>query len=85
MEQGAMTTYECAQYYSFWPSLIFFIGSAPLFYLIAKHNNFGIKEMALVIFGKRKYDRNLIIDIGIAILLLVPLTIWTLLIQSCNT
>jgi hypothetical protein len=50
MEDAAMSTFECAKYYSFWPSVIFFGGYLPLTCLIAKYNEFGIKD---AVFGRR--------------------------------
>ena len=85
MEETVMSTFECAKFYMFWPALIFFIGYVPLTYLIAKHNQFGVKDAVLAAAGRREYERNMPIYIGIAMILFVPLFIWVYLIQGCNT
>jgi hypothetical protein len=67
-----------------WPSLIFWGGFVLLTYLIAKKNEFGIKDAVLTATGKREYERTMSVNIGIASILFVPLFLWVYLIAGCN-
>jgi hypothetical protein len=63
--------------------LVFWPGMFLLTYLIAKHNQFGLKEAVLASVGVKKFQRTLLISIVQAATVLGSLGFAVWIIQTC--
>ncbi|MBB5514922.1 hypothetical protein FHS89_000928 [Rubricella aquisinus] len=63
--------------------LVFWPGTFLLIYLVAKHNQFGLKEAVLALVGVKKFQRTLLINTVLAATLLGSLGLAVWIIQTC--
>lgn len=66
-----------------WVHFIFWPGMALLTYLVAEHNNYGLKSALLAAIGMKKFQRTLLINLVFVgtILGSTALAVW--IIQTC--
>ena len=68
-----------------WVHMVFWAMAAVLTFIVARHNNFGLKDALLATVGIKKFDRSLLINILTALTLLLPLGLAVWIMQSCPT
>lgn len=64
--------------------LVFLVGSFILSILIARQNEFGIKDTLRAMCGMKSFKRNLVISLMHAVTVIVPLVLWMYLSQACG-
>ena len=66
-----------------WVHLVFWPMAAVLTFIVARHNNFGLKDALLAAVGIKKCNRSPLINVLTALTLLLPLGLAVWIIQSC--
>lgn len=66
-----------------WLNLVFWPAAALVVFLIARHNNFGIKDSFLAAIGAKKYKTTALIKLLLIVSLLGTLGLSVWIIQSC--
>ena len=79
-----MTRIECAIHTQQWLIVPALLGVILLTYLVAKHNNLGLKDSLLAAVGLRKINRTKLINIVHVATLLAPLALVMWQMKLCD-
>ncbi len=66
-----------------WVNFLFWPGALLTCYLVAKHNDFGLRQTFLAAVGARNYQRSPLINLALAATLLGSVGLAAWIIQTC--